>query len=194
MENIFFKDQVIVEMTLKSALRDRKIILNEEVDRDSIFKACYLIDRIVEIDKKEGTKKPIEIVIDSYGGVIYNGLHFISKICSLKKDGYKIITTVNSVAMSMGFTIAVVGSERRAFSHSRFMTHQPLSGSWGWSKMMDAIEDSEETVKLWERLKSIIIENTHITNEELEDIKIRKQDWFMWPEEALLKGVIDYII
>ena len=194
MENIFFKDQVIVEMTLKSALRDRKIILNEEVDRDAIFKACYLIDRIVEMDKKEDKKEPIEIIIDSYGGVIYNGLHFIGKLCSLKKDGYKIITTVNSVAMSMGFTIAIVGCERRAYAHSRMMVHSPASYNLGWETLQQSIESNIETIELWDRIKQIVIEHTDITDEELEDIKIKKQDKFMWPEEALEKGVIDYII
>jgi ATP-dependent Clp protease protease subunit len=106
--------------------------------------------------------------------------------------GYKIITTVNSVAMSMGFMILLCGSERRGLKHSRIMCHQPSSASWG--TLQDMEESVEETQALWDRMKELIIKYTNITNTQLEDIKSRKYDWFMWSEDALKLGVIDYII
>jgi ATP-dependent Clp protease protease subunit len=185
-------DRFAEEMKINSALRDRRIFISEEVDRESMFKACYLLDRLEELDKRDEVKKDIEIIIDSYGGYIYHGLALISKILSLRDKGYKIITTVNSVAMSMGFMILLVGSERRGLRHSRVMCHQPNSGTWGTLQEME--ESLEETTVLWNRLKELIIKYTDITDSQLEDIKLRKYDWFMWPEEALKLGVIDTII
>jgi ATP-dependent Clp protease, protease subunit len=185
-------DRFLEEMKINSALRDRRIFISEEVDRESMFKACYLLDRLVELDERDGNKKDIEIIIDSYGGYIYHGLALISKIESLREVGYKIITTVNSVAMSMGFMILLVGSERRGLKHSRIMCHQPSSASWG--TLQDMEESVEETVELWKRMKELIIKYTNITNEQLEDIKSRKYDWFMWSEDAVKLGVIDSII
>lgn len=187
-----YPDRFLEEMKMNSALRDRRIFVSEEVDRESMFKACYLLDRLVELDKSEGKKNDIEIIIDSYGGYIYHGLALIAKIESLKESGYKIITTVNSVAMSMGFMLLLSGSERRGLKHSRIMCHQPSSASWG--TLQDMEESVEETLALWNRLKELIIKYTNITNEQLEDIKSRKYDWFMWSEEALELGVIDTII
>jgi ATP-dependent Clp protease, protease subunit len=185
-------DRFLEEMKINSALRDRRIFISEEVDRESMFKACYLLDRLVELDERDGNKKDIEIIIDSYGGYIYHGLALISKIETLREVGYKIITTVNSVAMSMGFMILLVGSERRGLKHSRIMCHQPSSASWG--TLQDMEESVEETVELWKRMKELIIKYTNITNEQLEDIKSRKYDWFMWSEDAVKLGVIDSII
>jgi ATP-dependent Clp protease protease subunit len=185
-------DRFAEEMKINSALRDRRIFISEEVDRESMFKACYLLDRLEELDKRDEVKKDIEIIIDSYGGYIYHGLALISKILSLRDKGYKIITTVNSVAMSMGFMILLVGSERRGLKHSRVMCHQPNSGTWGTLQEME--ESLEETTVLWNRMKELIIKHTDITDAQLEDIKLRKYDWFMWPEEALKLGVIDTII
>jgi ATP-dependent Clp protease, protease subunit len=185
-------DRFLEEMKINSALRDRRIFISEEVDRESMFKACYLLDRLVELDERDGNKKDIEIIIDSYGGYIYHGLALISKIESLREVGYKIITTVNSVAMSMGFMILLVGSERRGLKHSRIMCHQPSSASWG--TLQDMEESVEETVELWKRMKELIIKYANITNEQLEDIKSRKYDWFMWSEDAVKLGVIDSII
>jgi ATP-dependent Clp protease protease subunit len=94
--------------------------------------------------------------------------------------------------MSMGFMILLVGSERRGLRHSRVMCHQPNSGTWGTLQEME--ESLEETTVLWNRLKELIIKHTDITDAQLEDIKLRKYDWFMWSEEALKLGVIDKII
>lgn len=186
-------DRFAEEMKINSAMRDRRIFICEEVDRESMFKACYLLDRLVELDKQsDGIKRDLEIVIDSYGGSVYSGLSLISKVESLKDAGYKIITTVNSVAMSMGFMFLLCGSERRALRHARIMCHQPSSGTWG--TLQEQQEDIEETNMLWIRMKELIIKYTHITDEQLEDIKSRKYDWFMWSEQALELGVIDKII
>ncbi|MEH7116023.1 ATP-dependent Clp protease proteolytic subunit [Neobacillus vireti] len=190
--NFVSVDRFLEEMKINAALRDRRIFISDEVDRESMFKACYLLDRLEELDKPSGNKKPIEIIIDSYGGYIYHGLALISKILSMRDKGYKILTTVNSVAMSMGFMILLCGSERRGLKHSRIMCHQPSSASWG--TLQDMEESVEETQSLWIRLKDLIIKYTNISDGQLEDIKSRKYDWFMWSEEAIELGVIDYII
>ena len=187
-----YPDRFLDEMKINSAMRDRRIFISEEVDRESMFKACYLLDRLVEIDKVDGVKRDIEIILDSFGGWIYSGLALISKIESLKEQGYKIITTVNSFAMSMGFMILLVGTHRRALRHSRIMCHQPSSSTWG--TLQEQEESVEETRELWLRMKELIIKYTDITDEQLEDIKSRKYDWFMWSDEALELNVIDQII
>jgi ATP-dependent Clp protease protease subunit len=193
MAEIQVYDKFLDEMKMNAALRDRRIFINEDITENSMFKACYLLDRLVQLDKHDGIKRDIEIVIDSYGGYIYHGLNLISKIESLREKGYKIITTVHSVAMSMGFMILICGSERRAIKHSRIMCHQPYSGLW-YSTLQDMEESVDETKALWIRLKELITKYTNITDEQLEDIKSRKFDWFMWSEEALELGVIDQII
>lgn len=187
-----YPDRFLEEMKINSALRDRRIFINEDVSEESMFKACYLLDRLVELDKNDGVKRDIEIILDSYGGACYHGLSLISKMESMRDSGYKIITTVNSVAMSMGFMILLCGSDRRALKHSRIMCHQPSSATWG--TLQDQQESVEETLALWIRLKDLIIKYTNITDEQLEDIKSRKYDWFMWSEEAIELGVIDKII
>jgi ATP-dependent Clp protease protease subunit len=188
-----YPDRFLEEMKINSALRDRRIFINENVSGDSMFKACYLLDRLVELDKTSGSgKRDIEIVLDTYGGECYRGLALISKIESLKELGYKIITTVNSVAMSMGFMILLCGSYRQGLKHSRIMCHQPSSATWG--ALQEQEESVEETLAIWNRMKELIIKYTNITDGQLEDIKSRKYDWFMWSEEAIRLGVIDKII
>lgn len=183
---------LLVEMKVNSALRDRKIYLSDEIDRDVIFECMYFMNRLRDLDRKIGKKPPIELLINSYGGNIYDGNSLISLIEEFKKEGYEIITTVSGVAMSMGFMISIVGSKRKSYKYSTLLCHQPSSGAIG---ALQELEDVvSETQRLWELMKKIIIENTKITDEELEDVKKTHTDWTITPEQALELGVIDLIL
>jgi len=193
MEILTPSDRTIDEMRINSAFR-RKIYLCEEIDRESIFKVIYYLDRLKELDAKSGTKELIEIVLDTYGGNCYDTIVLCAKIKSMIKDGYKIITTVHSIAFSGGFWILSCGSERRGFADSRIMVHNISGGVIG--KHQDMIEDLEETQAIWNKLKEITIQNTNITDEKMEEIKKMKCDWYFWGSEAIQDklGVIDKII
>ena len=190
-------DPIIGEMKIKNALHNRKVCLFEEVDRDTMFKVVYLMDRLVDRDEKNGIpmgqREPIEISISTCGGGIYDGLVLVSKIEELKRMGYTIITTVEGYAMSMGFMFLICGSVRKAQAHSRIMVHQPSSGSY-YATMREKEESLEELMDIWVKIKTLILKYTKMTDAQLEDIKYRKVDKYMWAEEALELGVIDEII
>lgn len=185
-------DRVTEEMCINSVVRDRRIYLNEEIDRCSIFKLSYWLDKLKTLDKKEGTMKPIEIVIDSYGGSVYHTLSVISQIESMIKQGYNIQTTCHSTAFSGAFMILIAGSERRAYENSRLMVHNIASGVIG--KHQDMIDDLEEVGVLWVKLKEIITRRTNITDDKLEQIKKEKYDWYFWGDEAIEYQIIDKLL
>ena len=194
MEMLIPYDKVIEEMKINSAIRDRRIFICEEIERDSIFKVIYWLDRLKTLDKKNNTKEPIEIVLDTYGGDAYSTIALCSKIKSMINDGYNIITTVHTTAFSGGFWLLICGSERRALSDSRIMVHSIISGTFG--KHQEMIDDMEETKTMWNKLKEIVTENTNISDDRLEEIKKLKYDWYFWGSEALKDDlkVIDYLI
>jgi len=195
MEVMMPVDRVIEEMRINSAIRDRRIFLCEEIDRESIFKVIYYLDRLQAIDKKSGTKKPIEIVLDTYGGDAYSTIALCSKIRSMvRNDGYKIITTVHTIAFSGGFWILISGSDRRALPDSRIMVHSAISGTSG--KHQDMIDDMEETETIWNKLKSIITDTTNISDARLEEIKKMKYDWYFWGSDAVKEefNIVDKIL
>lgn len=183
---------LLVEMKVNSALRDRRIYLSDEIDRDVIFECMYFMNRLRDLDRKISKRLPIELIINSYGGNIYDGNSLISLIEEFKKEGYEIITTVSGVSMSMGFMLGIVGSKRKSYKYSTFLCHQPSSGAIG---VLQQLEDVvSETQRLWKLMKRIIIENTKITDEQLENIKETHKDWVITSEHALELGVIDIIL
>lgn len=197
MEYMQVQDRTIEEMKINSVLRKRTIYVNEGIDADIMFKLCYSLDRIVEMDNLKGIEKDkledIHIVYNSFGGSIYDGLMGVGKLEYMMETlGYKIISTTQGYGMSMGQTLPMIASERRATKHTRFMIHQPSSSTWG--KLKDMEEDVEETLELWNEMKRLIMKYTKITDEQLEEIKKSKTDKFMWETEALELGIIDKIL
>jgi ATP-dependent Clp protease protease subunit len=190
-------NRIIDEMIVNSAIRDRRIHINDVIDKDSIFKALYWLDRLVSIDEKEGLsikeRKSIELIINSRGGSVESGLALISKIESLKKLGYTIITTTSGYAYSMGAMIAIVGSIRQAYKYSRLMFHTLSAGSIGNLEEME--RDIEDMQSVWKRIKEIIISNTKISEEQLDHFKERSKDMFLWCDtEGIELGCIDVIV
>jgi ATP-dependent protease ClpP protease subunit len=190
-------NRIIDEMIVNSAIRDRKIHINDVIDKDSVFKALYWLDRIVSIDDKEdiemACRKPIELIISSRGGFIEQGLALVSKIESLKKLGYTIITTISGYAYSMGAIISIVGSKRQAYKYSRIMFHTLSAGTIDDLEHME--RDVEDMQIVWKRIKEIIVSNTKISSETLDYYKERRKDMFLWSDsDGLNMGCVDFII
>lgn len=196
MANVQYVDLELQTMTQNSSLRDRRLFLCDEVTRESIFKIVYYMNRIKDLDDSAkipmSKRQSISIILDCYGGYVTHGLSLISTIEYFKEIGYNIITQCNSVAHSMGFMILIMGSERRILRYARTMVHQLSSGTFG--EVQSQEEQLEESKRLYTILKEIIIKNTNITIEEMNDITSRKFDWYFDANQALEKGIVEKII
>lgn len=192
------QDPIYDEMITNKALKERTLILNDYVDVESIYKISYYMDRIKKQDDSKNLPKEdriITIELSSGGGSITDGNFLMGKIEKFKEEyGYKIITRVNGYAYSMAFMIFIMGTEREIYRYSDVMIHDAATGMNGHMKA-DEINDLNEWFKRdWIKTKKIIIEKTKITDEQLEDMKARKLDWFMESDEALKLGVATKII
>ena len=192
------QDPIYDEMITNKALKERTLILNDYVDVESIYKISYYMDRIKKQDDSKNLPKEdriITIELSSGGGSITDGNFLMGKIEKFKEEyGYKIITRVNGYAYSMAFMIFIMGTEREMYRYSDVMIHDAATGMNGYMKA-DEINDLNEWFKRdWIKTKKIIIEKTKITDEQLEDMKARKLDWFMESDEALKLGVATKII
>lgn len=163
-------------------------LMNDCID---ILKKIELVDEINKVPVNK--RKKITVNINSPGGIIYYGLGLYDCIKNMIKRGYVIETVCDSgIAMSMGSVLLVAGSVRKISKHSTVMIHCASSGTYGQLQTM--IEDIDETNRLWESLKLIFLENTNITEYQLNDIKQRKYDWFIDSEQAKTLGVVDEIL
>lgn len=186
------ENSLISQMRLSMAMKQRKIFFYDTVNENSVMETMYYLNRLMEVDKTIGQKKPIEILINSNGGCCEDGLSLISLIESMKDDGYHIITTNIGRAYSMGFMIAISGSERRAYRHARFMVHDVSTGTYG--KVQQMREDIEETEVIRNEIYDLICKYTSIPREDLLSWQERKLDKYFSAKEAVELGIADSIV
>lgn len=72
--------------------------------------------------------KPVDIILDTPGGSVMEGLDFIAVMKEIKSQGGIVRCTVANNAHSMGFTILTECSERYALTTAFVMWHFPRSG------------------------------------------------------------------
>lgn len=195
---IELKDSSLDEVFLKKAVNERRVYLNCEIDRTTITKTKFMIDKILLIDRMAGKSprecEPITLVINSYGGEVHATLDMISYIRRLQRQNFVINTECESIAMSGGFFIFITGNHRSCQEFAEFMCHDQRMVVYDLVTMGTLRDMFAEWSKQWKVLKDIIIEYTDITDEEIEKYVSRKEDWYITAKEAESLKIVDQIL
>ena len=182
-------DIKLVDMTT------RTIYLNTGVSSEAVTEGVIAIMKINAYDDEQESKlkdyvrQPIKVVVDSFGGIVYDGISMVTAISTSKTPvhGY-----CYSKAMSMGYLIYISTHKRFAHEYSTFMHHQLSGGSYGTNQ--DIQEDAIQKDKLNKMLMKIVRKRTKITKEQIKEKNERKQDWFFTGKEAVKLGVVDELL
>ena len=180
--------------------KSRTIYLYDVVDGISMKQVIQEIESInasdAEVEQqlvlKYGitpSRKPILLDINTYGGVVYDGLALIAFIEQSKTP---IITRVNGYAFSMGLTIFLAGHERHMSRHGNLMYHQISSAVWGSLKEQE--ESLQISAGLQKQLEDYVIERTKWKRKDLKKIYNSKYDFYINAEQALADGFATKII
>lgn len=179
--------------------KERNLYLVKQVDQESINNITKDVIAINENDiivrdvyaayGLQYTPKPIKIFIDSYGGAVYQCLGLASVI---ENSFVEVYTIATGCAMSAGFLLLISGHKRFAYSNATILYHQLSAGTEGTlEQMKDYIIHLNFLDK---KLIEFILRKTGFTEKFLNDLNIKKKDFYMTAKEALEFGVIDKII
>lgn len=189
-------------------LKDRNITIFNDVDESTMSSA---VEKIVQINQEDdawirnvysameasGAKfgqttiemPHIQVLLSTYGGNVYDGLSLYDAIKHSKTD---VDITCFGKIMSIGIIILLSAKTRKAYRNTTFMIHELSSGVIG--KLADMEESIDEAKRINKVLFDIIKKETKISPSLLDDIYIKKKDWFFTAEEALEMGLITEII
>lgn len=175
------------DLQFLSFLKNRKIILNAPVDA-SIVEYCIL--PLLQMD--DGSSNPIELIINTPGGSLEDGMVLCNVIDNLKTPT---IITVLGQAASMGTYILAAGYSnplvtKRCYPFSVALLHGGMMALEGTPYQCKDAADFQHNYEA--RIKDYICSHTLITPEEYE--KKKKDEWFMDSQELKKYGFIDYII
>jgi ATP-dependent protease ClpP protease subunit len=177
----------------------------DEVTEESIKKAIDALDTM----SRARPKQPITIVLNSPGGLVYDGLALYDHLRALSARGHHITVVVRGMAASMGGILLQAGDTRIIGRESELLIHEVASGASGKvNEMLERVKNSEH---LWVKLSKILARrstmpvtdpnnpNVTIANPTLEQRaesirrKAFKFDWWLDAEEAVRLGFADKI-
>lgn len=174
---------------IKNRLLEKRIILiDEEFSTKSVGD---WVGRILLLDlKPTEIKKPIILLINSFGGDSYAGLGMVSII---KKTKNPVYTCVMGTAMSAASIILAAGKRRFAIPGSRVMIHGhyetfQADTTLKPDEMMIAAEEAKEMIEID---KKFWMEITGLTAAKV--MSLLKLDTYMSAEEALSNKIIDKV-
>lgn len=169
-------------------LKNRRIVINSEID-DTLLE--YAIIPYMEMDN-DGSNKPIEIMISTVGGEIYNGFNLVDQIERAKTPT---VIHIMSMAASMGFLIAMAGKNNpnvKTVCHP-FSVGLLHSGSQYMEGSAHAVKDTFDFSQHYEeKIKEYILSHTKIDEKLYE--KIERKEYWMDADEMKRLGIVDEII
>ena len=183
------KEDGVYDEIVKNHLNDRRVIINQEITDDLLENVCLMILKWNSEDKNLPTKsrKKIYIYINSDGGDCVLGTQILSAIGCSKTP---VVTVGFAKSASMASYILASGHERYCFPNTIILYHD---GQTGYISSGNKGKDIQRFYdQLDERMTKYMIEHTNMTPEFLEEIKDR--EYYMFPEEAKERGIIDKII
>lgn len=172
----------------------REIVINEDITDKLVETAILQIINIGRYDDAMETqvvgyeREPIKILLNTGGGELDPAL---SLCAAIEMSKTPVHTVALGKACSAGFLILICGHKRYAQQYSRLMYHTGSSGYIG--VITDILEHGDYLASLNEMIQTIVQNHTNITEEQLDDVFMRKTDWYLTIGEALELGVIDGI-
>lgn len=179
MRNYNFEDYIEEQLWHK-----RKVFLWGEVSAESVKKVSRQILLLDSIDNKE-----IQLIINSPGGSVYDGMALYDVMQSAKSP---ISTICMGMAASMGAILLNAGNAglRKAYPYSRIMIHQPSSGAGG--RLADIERQLDEVLKAKQIGAKLLAYHSGQTVEKI--LKDYDRDHWMSATEAKEYGLVDEVI
>ena len=155
--------------------------VNDQIANLTVAQLLYL--------ESEASSQPINLYINSPGGVIYSGLGVYDTMQYVEAP---IATTCVGLAASMGSILLAGGTEgrRACLPNSRVMMHQPMGGTQGQASDIEI--QAQEMAWLKKRLYQILAHHTHKDFDQIQDDADR--NYWMSAEEARDYGLVDKVM
>lgn len=166
-------------------LRERIVFLNGEVNDTVSALVCAQLLFL----ESENPRKPIQLYINSPGGVVSSGFAMYDTMRYIKSPVH---TLCMGTAHSMGSFLLMAGEPgaRGALPNAKLLVHQPSGGFQGQAS--DIFIHAEEIQRTKRRMIGLYAEHCGRSYEEVE--RTLDRDRFMTAEEALEWGLIDRIL
>ena len=173
----------------------RNLVLSASITDSSVRD---IIEAILDINSADDElsaeltdykREPIKLVINSFGGSVYDGFALIAAIeeSETPVHGY-----AYGSAMSMAFAIYISTHFRFAHKTTTFMYHEISDYFY------DNITGAKQNIKECERIQKVydnyVLSRTSLPIEKMKSMKDKKEDWYISAQEALKYKVVHKLV
>ncbi len=159
---------------------------NEEVDSASVYRC---IARLSYWSRTE-PECAIEIVFNSPGGAVVDGLALYDFIQELRRKGHHVTTCTRGHAASMAGILLQAGDKRVMGKEAWVLIHEVSFSAIG---KIGEVEDTTEWVKkIQKRIVAIFAERSKLTARQVER-RWKRKDWWLSSDECLKLGLVDEV-
>ncbi len=171
----------IYSLLLKERIIFMGLPINDQV-------ANLMVAQLLFLDR-EDPERPIQMYINSPGGVVYSGLAIYDTMQSIAAP---VSTVAVGITASFGTVLLAAGASkmRYALPHATIHMHQPLGGAQG--QATDIVIQANEIVRLKERLNDIFVTHTGQDKAVIEHDTDR--DIYFNPQQAIEYGLVDSVL
>ena len=165
-------------------LRERIVFVNGQIEDQMAALVCAQLLFL----ESENPKKPIDMYINSPGGVVTAGFAIYDTMQYIKAP---VATTCMGFAASMGSFLLMAGAagHRVALPNARIMVHQGSGGFQG--KVSDIERHAKDALETQARINALYAQHCGRTLAEVE--RALDRDTFMSAEEAMAWGLVDRV-
>lgn len=177
------------------AYPDRSYLFSEPVSEATVRKCMTQLAQW----HREDNGCDLEIIFDSPGGSVTDGMHLFDYIQDLRTQGHGVVTRTRGMAASMAGILLQAGDTRVMGPQASLMIHE---ASFGASGKTGDVEDVVEWVnKVQERILTIFATRAagagekatkKLTKAQLRN-RWRRKNWWLDADEALVFGLVDEI-
>lgn len=171
---------------------DRSYLFGDAVATASVTKCMSQLAQW----HRENPECEIEVIFDSPGGSVVDGLHLYDYLIDLQAT-HRIVTRTRGMAASMAGILLQAGTTRVMGPQASLMIHE---ASFGASGKMGDVEDTVEWVKkVQERILQIFADRSATSGAEKPLSKTqlrnrwRRKNWWLDADEALKFGLVDEV-
>jgi ATP-dependent Clp protease protease subunit len=96
-------------------------------------------------------------------------------------------------ALSGGMMLFVAGSHRTCGKHSVFMYHD-VPMTFNFSPLASIQEEVDHGRVVMNMINDLIVENTRIPREKLDEVRDKRPNWWITAQEALKLGIVEEVL
>ena len=166
-------------------LHNRIVFVGSEIDDTS---ANIIVAQLLYLSNQD-REAPIQMYINSPGGVIYSGMAIYDTMQMIPNP---ISTLAVGVTASFGTVLLTAGSKgkRYALPNATIHIHQPLGGAQGQATEIEI--QAREILRLKARLNEIMAAHTGQPLEVIE--RDTQRDFYMTAAQAVQYGLVDHVM